>query len=61
VRVETTRSAGVVKLRHGVGFTASDADVVAQAAPLVAAAMEKGCLFKVECLFPYLLDLSFDV
>jgi anti-sigma regulatory factor (Ser/Thr protein kinase) len=41
VRVETTRSAGVVKLRHGVGFTASDADVVAQAAPLVAAAMAR--------------------
>jgi anti-sigma regulatory factor (Ser/Thr protein kinase) len=42
VRVETTRSAGVVRLRHGVGFTASPADVVAQAAPLVAAAHARG-------------------
>jgi anti-sigma regulatory factor (Ser/Thr protein kinase) len=38
MRVETTRSAGVVRLRHGVGFTASAADVVAMASPLVAAA-----------------------
>jgi anti-sigma regulatory factor (Ser/Thr protein kinase) len=38
VRVETTRSAGVVRLRHGAGFTTSADDVVAQARPLVVAA-----------------------
>ena len=42
MRVETTRSAGVVRLRHGVGFTASAADVVDRAAPLVAAARARG-------------------
>jgi anti-sigma regulatory factor (Ser/Thr protein kinase) len=38
MRVETTRSAGVVRLRHGVAFTASAAETVARASPLVAAA-----------------------
>jgi anti-sigma regulatory factor (Ser/Thr protein kinase) len=38
VRVETTRSAGMVRLRHGVGFTASPDGAVTLAAPLVAAA-----------------------
>ena len=38
MRVETTRSAGVLRLRHGAGFTTSSDDVVAQARPLVAAA-----------------------
>jgi anti-sigma regulatory factor (Ser/Thr protein kinase) len=42
VRVETTRSAGVVRLRHGAGFTSSADDVVAQAAPIVAAARSRG-------------------
>jgi anti-sigma regulatory factor (Ser/Thr protein kinase) len=42
VRVETTRSAGVVRLRHGVGFTTSEDDVRAQATPLVAAAAARG-------------------
>ena len=42
MRVETTRSAGVVRLRHGAGFTESADDVVAQAAPLVAAARSRG-------------------
>jgi anti-sigma regulatory factor (Ser/Thr protein kinase) len=38
MRVETTRSAGVLRLRHGAGFTTSSDDVVAQARPLVVAA-----------------------
>jgi anti-sigma regulatory factor (Ser/Thr protein kinase) len=42
VRVETTRSAGVVRLRHGAAFTSSPDDVVATAAPLVAAARARG-------------------
>jgi anti-sigma regulatory factor (Ser/Thr protein kinase) len=42
VRVETTRSAGVVRLRHGAGFTSSPGDVVAKAGPLVAAAQARG-------------------
>ena len=42
MRVETTRSAGVVRLRHGAGFTTSADDVVAQARPLVAAARMRG-------------------
>ena len=42
MRIETTRSAGVVRLRHGAGFTASPADVVAQAVPLVAGAGSRG-------------------
>jgi anti-sigma regulatory factor (Ser/Thr protein kinase) len=42
VRVETTRSAGIVRLRHGAGFTSSADDVVAQATPLVAAARSRG-------------------
>lgn len=42
MRIETTRSAGVVRMRHGVGFTASPDDVVAKAAPLIAAAHVRG-------------------
>ena len=42
MRVETTRTAGLVRLRHGVGFTASPDDVVAQARPLLAAARDRG-------------------
>ena len=38
MRVETTRTAGAVRLRHAVGVTASADDVVARAAPFVAAA-----------------------
>jgi anti-sigma regulatory factor (Ser/Thr protein kinase) len=38
VRVETTRTAGALRLRHGVGFGGSARDVVAAAAPFVAAA-----------------------
>lgn len=38
MRVETTRTAGAVRLRHAVGFSASAADVVTLAAPSVAAA-----------------------
>ena len=46
MRVETTRTAGAVRLRHAVaftdGFTASADDVVARAAPFVAAARGRG-------------------
>ncbi len=38
MRVETTRSAGVLRLRHGAAFTSSPDDVVAKATPLVTAA-----------------------
>jgi anti-sigma regulatory factor (Ser/Thr protein kinase) len=41
VRVETTRTAGIVRLRHAVGFTASAEDVVARAGPLIAAAQAR--------------------
>lgn len=46
MRVETTRTAGAVRLRHAVaftdGFTASADEVVARAAPFVAAARGRG-------------------
>jgi anti-sigma regulatory factor (Ser/Thr protein kinase) len=42
MRVETTRSAGIVRLRHGVAFTSSADDVAERAAPLVAAARHRG-------------------
>jgi anti-sigma regulatory factor (Ser/Thr protein kinase) len=42
MRVETTRTAGHVQLRHAVGFTTSPDDVFAQAAPLAAAALGRG-------------------
>jgi anti-sigma regulatory factor (Ser/Thr protein kinase) len=38
VRVETTRTAGAVRLRHAVAYTSSADDVVARATPFVAAA-----------------------
>ena len=38
MRVETTRTAGAVRLRHAVGYTGSADDVVARATPFVAAA-----------------------
>ena len=34
MKIETTRTAGLVRLRHAVGFTASTNDVVAHAAPV---------------------------
>ncbi len=42
MRVETTRTAGTVRLRHAVGLTGSTADVVACAAPFVAGARGRG-------------------
>jgi anti-sigma regulatory factor (Ser/Thr protein kinase) len=42
VRVETTRSAGVVRLRHGVAFTRSPAEAATLATPLVAGARARG-------------------
>jgi anti-sigma regulatory factor (Ser/Thr protein kinase) len=41
VKIETTRTAGLVRLRHAVGFTASTDDVVAHAAPVIAAALTR--------------------
>ena len=38
MRVETTRTAGTVRLRHAVAYTGSADDVVARATPFVAAA-----------------------
>ncbi|MBL8925790.1 MAG: ATP-binding protein [Pseudonocardia sp.] len=38
MRVETTRTAGAVRLRHAVAYTGSADDVVARATPFVAAA-----------------------
>ena len=42
MKVETTRSAGVVRLRHGVAFTRSPAEVAELATPLVAGARVRG-------------------
>jgi anti-sigma regulatory factor (Ser/Thr protein kinase) len=42
VRVETTRVAAPVRLQHAAGFYASEADLVRQAEPIVAAALERG-------------------
>jgi anti-sigma regulatory factor (Ser/Thr protein kinase) len=42
MKVQGTRAAQAVRLRHAAGFHASHADLVAQLAPLVVAAAERG-------------------
>lgn len=42
MRIETTRGATAIRLRHAAGFYSSTEDLVSQAAPIVAAALERG-------------------